>query len=97
VRHHEHAAAGCLVKDRDLDLGAAGVVGAHHGDLVLVGHVGLGVGRAGRVVPLARCCGGVVVDLELDVVVAGLVADLVEVELDRVDRGLIGFAIVSLS
>src|SRR5215471_109429 len=82
VRDHEH---GRRVQHRDLNLRASGVVGAHHGDLVGVRHVRLGVVGAGRLVPLARRCRRVVVGLQLDGVVAGLVVDLIQVELDGTD------------
>src|SRR5262249_62068751 len=68
-----------------LDLRAPGVVGALYGDFVGVRHVRLCVVRAGGLVPLARRCGRVVVGLQLDGVVAGLVVDLVQVELDGTD------------
>ena len=93
---HQHRTVGVLVELRHLELGAAGVVGAHHGDLVGVGHMRVGVLVTGRVVPLAGRGGGVVVLLQLDLVLPGLAADRVEIDLHGIERGVGGVCRVTL-
>ena len=80
VGRRDHGHVG-LVQDRDLERSAARVERADHADDVFVAGVPLGVGRAGRRIPLRRSGGRVVDRLVLDGVVARRAALLLQVEL----------------